>query len=37
MMCIGWGKGGVRVRGVSRYSGRGCYGSIIFLDCLLEL
>ena len=41
-MCIGWGKEGVKVGwsgggGVSGYSGRGFYGSINFLACLLEL
>ena len=38
-MCIGWGKEGVKVggRGVNGYSGRGFYGSINFLACLLEL
>ena len=41
-MCISWGKEGVKVGvggggGVSGYSGRGFYGSINFLACLLEL
>ena len=39
-MCIGWSKEGVNVGGfggVSGYSGRGFYGSINFLACLLEL
>ena len=39
-MCISWGKEGVKVGvggGVSGYSGRGFYGSIHFLACLLEL
>ena len=34
-MCTGWGKGGVKVRGVCGYSGRGLYDSMIFLACLL--
>ena len=35
-MCTGWSKGGVKVReGVCGYSGRGFYGSMIFLACLL--
>ena len=45
VMCIGWGKEGVKVGGrgggggggVNGYSGRGFYGSINFLACLLEL
>ena len=37
-MCIGWGKGGVKVReGVCGYSGRGFYGCMIFLVRLLVL
>ena len=37
VMCIRWGKGVLKVRVVSGYSGRGFYGSVTFLACLLEL